>query len=106
MFKNWQDNIEFYLSYFSENRLLQALIVFICFWALAWILDRFVISFIRRLTIKTKITYDDQLLSFLHHPLHTSVILIGLASATLVLNPGELLQPFIFTILKMLALLV
>ena len=106
MFENWQSNLEAYLSYFAEYKLAQALIIFAFTCVLAWLLDHIIIGFVRRLTKKTSVSFDDQLLDFLHHPLHTSIILIGLASATLVLELGDVLEPIIFTVFKMLALLV
>jgi small-conductance mechanosensitive channel len=106
MIESWQNAIESYLIYLDEYRVLQALIIFLVAWFLAWILDGIIIGFLRRLTRKTRFNFDDHLLQLLHHPLYTSIILIGLASATLVLALGDTLEPIIFSVLKMLALLI
>ena len=106
MFGEWQDDIEILLSFLGEHIWLRALVIVACFWALAWVVDRFVVGTIRLLTRKTSSSFDDDLLEFLHRPIYLSVILIGIASAAVTLNLGEQTRAIVFPIIKMLALLV
>lgn len=106
MFVEWQSKIETYLGFVGEYRLAQALIIIFISWGLAWLLDHLIIGFIRRASKKAEVKFDGPIIDFLHHPIYTSIILLGLGSATLVLNLGDFLEPIIFTLLKMFALLV
>lgn len=106
MFIEWQVAIESYLGFVGKNRFAQAVIIFLVFWVLAWLMDHLIIGLIRRITRKAAINFDGPVIDLLHHPVYTSIILLGLASATLVLKLGDIVEPVVFTLIKMIALLV
>jgi MscS family membrane protein len=79
MLENLKNQLEPYLNILGSNQWLQALVVLILTFVIAWILDRFILTFLRKLTIATSFELDDQLLDLLHRPAHASVIMLGIA---------------------------
>jgi small-conductance mechanosensitive channel len=73
----------------SANPYVQALIVATVSAVAAIITDWFITHVLFRLTRRTRSNLDDQLISTLHRPLFTTVLLIGLWVAFLLLNPGS-----------------
>jgi len=92
-----------YLSYFGDRVWIQALVILIASLLLAWIIDRFVISTLKNLASKTRISFDEQLIDLLHGPIYTSVILIGLGLATNILDLGEAFEFVVFSSLQTIA---
>ncbi len=104
MINDWKSILETYLGYFGDNVFLQAAIVIFCSWLLAIILDRLIMTQVRKITDKTASLIDDQIIEFLHRPLRISIILIGLATATLLLKLSGVIQSNIFSILCTIAI--
>jgi len=82
MLEKWQQALETYLNYISEYPVLKAAVILFIFWLAAFILDKVIIVVIKRITRKTSTNFDDKLIDLLHQPIFTSLILLGIASAT------------------------
>ena len=95
-----------YLSLFGDNPWLQALVVMLASLLIAWIFNRFIITTLKKIAARTNITIDNQLLDLLHSPIHTSVILLGLALATNLVDIPDSLDSIIFSTLLTIAYLV
>ncbi|RLA13496.1 MAG: mechanosensitive ion channel family protein [Gammaproteobacteria bacterium] len=92
-----------YLGYFGDRVWIQSLVIIIASLLLAWIIDRFIISTLKNLASKTRISFDEQLIDLLHGPIYTSVILIGLALAANILNLGDVFEFVVFSSLQTIA---
>jgi MscS family membrane protein len=92
-----------YLGYFGDRVWIQALVIIIASLLIAWIFKRFVISTLKNLASKTQIRFDNQLIDLLHGPIYTSVILIGLALASNILNLGDVFEFVVFSSLQTIA---
>ena len=64
-----------YLGVVGENKWLQALLVMVCSLLLAWVFVRFISSSLRNLAGRTRFRIDDHLITNLHSPIYTSVLL-------------------------------
>jgi len=106
MLNEWQEKLGPYLGLIGDNVWLQALVVVIASLLIAWIIDRYVVTTLRKLFARTRLTFDDQLLAMLHGPVYTSVLLIGLALATNLLVLGEPYEAIVFSVLQSIALIV
>jgi peptidoglycan/LPS O-acetylase OafA/YrhL len=78
-----------YLTLFGDSAWLQAAIVVLASFMLAWIFDRFISAALRKLVARTRFQFDDDLIDHLHNPIFTSVILAGLALAVNLLKIEE-----------------
>jgi small-conductance mechanosensitive channel len=92
-----------YLGYFGDRVWIQALVIVIASLLIAWIFNRFVISMLKNLASKTQIRFDNQLIDLLHGPIYTSVILIGLALASNILDLGDVFEFVVFSSLQTIA---
>ena len=81
MLSDLQTTLQPYLAYFGDNSWVQALVIVVFSFLIAWIFDRFIIRVIKNLARKTRISFDNQLIELLHGPIYTSVILLGLGLA-------------------------
>jgi MscS family membrane protein len=106
MLSNIQDSIRPYLGYFSDNLWVQALVIILAFFLIAWIFDRFIITTMKSLATKTKVNIDDHLIELLHAPIYSSIILSGLSLAVYILNLGNLVEFIAFSFFKTIALIV
>jgi len=106
MLADLQLTLKPYLGYFGENTWIQALIVVIITFALAWVCEHLMIASLTKIARKTRFQIDDQIIELLQRPLHTSVILVGLALATNLMNFGGQIEFVIFSILKSIAYLI
>ncbi len=88
-----------FLSFFGDYRYVQALVVVCVSYAVAWVLDRVVISSLKRLVAKTSAELDKQVILHLHRPIFQSVILVGFAVAGLILKLPERLEQILFSLL-------
>ena len=95
-----------YLGYFGENIWVQALVVLVVTFALARMSEYLMIATLKKIADKTSFQIDDQIIEWLHRPLHMSVILVGLALATNLMNFGDTVEFVIFSILKSIAYLI
>ena len=66
---------------------------------LAWVVDRGVVVFVKRLAAKTKAEFDDRLLEILHKPLFYSVLIFGLSRASSILELPEGLHDRVFSLI-------
>ena len=87
-----------FLSFFGDYPYVQALVVVCVSYAIAWILDRVVISSLKRLVAKTRAELDKQVILLLHRPIFQSVILVGFAVAGLILKLPERLEQILFSV--------
>lgn len=106
MLNEWQEKLEPYLGLIGDNVWLQALVVVIASLLIAWIIDRYVVTTLRKLFARTRMTFDDQMLAILHGPVYSSVLLIGLALATNLLALGASYEGIVFSLLQSIALIV
>ena len=84
MFEDTQATIESNLSFLGEHNVIQALVIILVSFVIAWALDRYVVATLRKLAQKTEGYLNEQLIAYLHRPLFNSVLILGLASAATV----------------------
>ncbi|MEE9494279.1 MAG: mechanosensitive ion channel family protein [Gammaproteobacteria bacterium] len=94
-----------YLSYFGQNKYLQAMAVFFFALIMAKIVNLFVTRILTRLTSKTKTDIDNVLIEALHRPLFATMVLIGLGSASLLLDLPDKAISALVSLLKSLIIL-
>jgi small-conductance mechanosensitive channel len=95
-----------WLAIFGPNPYLKALGIVLAFAAFALIFNFVVIRFLKKLTAKTAIEGDDQLLALLQKPLFVSLLVVGLAQATRVLQFPEIVIYITVAVLKTIVVLV
>ena len=95
-----------YLGVFGDHPWLKAVIVVFAFLILAWILDKFISALLKKLSARTRFTFDDNLAKYLHRPIYFSVILIGMALATNLLTLGAPFEGIIYSSLKTIAFII
>jgi len=103
---SWQQSIKMYANFLSDNLVIQAGVVIFGFWVSAVLIDRIIATSIKRLVKKTRSKFDDEVIEYIHRPLVFSLVLLGLASATLLLEPQQQIQTLIFSIFYTLSMLV
>lgn len=106
MLGDLQNTLQPYLGYFGDHSWIQALIIIIVSFLIAWFFDHFIISALKKLTVKTLIEIDNRLIDMLHNPIYTSVLLLGIALATHRLAPPEPFDFIIFSSLQSIAYIV
>jgi len=105
MLGNWQKTIETYLGIFGDNIIVQALIIIVCSWVLAIIVDRVIVARARKIAAFTNSDVGDLIIASLHRPLFITILLIGLASATVLLKLPEHYQSIVFSVLCTIAII-
>ena len=65
----------------------------------AWVVDRIVVVFVKRLAAKTRGEFDDRLLEILHKPIFYTMLVYGLSTASSVLDMPEGLRGRIFPLI-------
>ena len=88
-------NTLFYFGYLNDYPWIQALTLVVAFILFAWIFDRFIISTLKSIAIRTKFEIDNRLIELLHGPIYSSIIILGIALAVHTLEP---VAPFDFII--------
>ncbi len=106
MFDDWKSTVERSFDYFGNDVYLQAVIVIFFSWLLAIIFDRLIITKAKKIAARTASVIDDQLVEFLHRPLYVTVILIGVAIATLLLKLSEDIQSVVLSVLCTIAIFI
>lgn len=91
---------------FGENALLRAFTVLFLGIIAALIVDRFLTTFLRLISGKTRNTLDDQLVALLGSPLFQSIVLLAIATATTVLEVSETFQDRLTALLQTYAILI
>jgi len=103
--ENLQKLLENYLNLLSANTYVQALLVIIGFWFIALLVNQFFVAWVKKITIR-HLNFDNATLQFLHSPFYISVILLGIASSTILLKLPIHLQAIIFSSLSSVAIVV
>lgn len=96
--------IESNLAFLGEQSYVQAIAIIAVSFVVAWLFDRYVVTLLRRVARKTNTGLDNHLLEHMHRPLFNSVLLAGVASATLSMRLSEQAQSTIFAVLLTIAL--
>ncbi|MBL4821427.1 MAG: mechanosensitive ion channel [Gammaproteobacteria bacterium] len=106
MFEEFQSFILPALTIFGDNLYIQAMLAVLLSFVAAWFFNRVIISGLNKLARKTRFALDDHVLELLHSPIYNSILLLGLASAILILSPPQLTLDISFSILQSIALVV
>ena len=106
MLADLQNKILPYLEYFGDHAFIQAGVIIVASFFVAWIFNSFIITFLKRMALKTKHTFDDYLVEALHTPLYYSLLLLGFSSATLVLELGDAAESILFSSIQTLVLII
>jgi len=100
MLGDLQASLKPYLGYFGENSWVQAMVIIIASFIIAWIFNGVIITTLKKLAHKTSFEIDDHLINLLHKPIQISIILLGLALATQLMQFNASTTGIIFSILK------
>ena len=106
MLEQLQAELQPYLKFFGDYVYVQALIVLVAAYCVAWVADRIVITAFKKLAQKTRGEFDDHIIELLHRPLFNSVMLIGAAIAVIVLRLPDRAEQLLFSLLLTIALLI
>jgi len=106
MLGDLQNSFQPYLGYFGDNPWIQALVVVLAAVIIAWIFDGFIVRSLKKLVEKTRFDIDNQIVDLLHRPIHASLLLLGLALATNLMDFGDPYRFIIFSSLESIAYLV
>lgn len=69
-------------DFFSRYSYVEALAIVVSFYVLARVVDWVLSGTFRRLVARSKTDFDDQLVEILHQPIKTTIVMIGLTTAT------------------------
>ncbi len=105
MFEDLQSFISPLLTVFGDNRYIQALLAVALSFLAAWLFNSVIITGLKKLALKTHFDLDDYLVGLLHTPIYTSILLLGFASANLLLSPPTLYLNIIYSLIKSIALI-
>ena len=95
-----------YFGYLDDYPWIQALGMVAASVLIAWIFDRFIISTLKRLAVKTMFEIDNRLIELLHGPIYSSIIILGIALAVDTLGPVEPFDFIIYSSLQSIAFLI
>ena len=95
-----------WLAIFGPNPYLKALGIVLAFAVFALVFNFVIIRFLKRATAKTSIKGDDQILELLQKPLFVSLVIVGLAQATRVLQMPDNITLITIAVLKTIAVFV
>ncbi|OUS28160.1 mechanosensitive ion channel protein [Thalassotalea sp. 42_200_T64] len=102
----WKAELKHYLSFIGDNPMLHAAVIILASLLSAWVLDKVIMAWVRKLTSKTNAEFDDKLVELLHKPMFYSILVFGLSIASSVIQlPEEItsvLFPVLFTFLLLL----
>ena len=106
MLDETQSIIESSVAFLGDNHSLAAVLIVFASFVVAWLMNRYLIALLEKLASKTRGYLDDRLIGDLRRPLFSTVLILGFASATVVLRLSEGVQSTISSVLQMLAVLV
>ncbi len=106
MLNELQSRLEPHLKLLGDHPWLQAIVVLLISWLLAWVFDRFISAALRSIASRTRLAIDDHLIEHLHKPVHASVILLGLALALNLLNAPDTVYFIGLSLIKTIAFIV
>ena len=99
-------NTLFYFGYLNDYPWIQALTMVAASILIAWIFDRFIISTLKSIAIRTKFEIDNRLIELLHGPIYSSIIILGIALAVHTLEPVAPFDFIIYSSLQSIAYLI
>ena len=85
---------------------LQALVVLLFSFVVAWLVDNVFLALIRRWSGNTKTSIDDKIIAITHRPIYISIFLIGAAIAISILQPPAKFEEVVFPVLQTVAILI
>ena len=106
MFEEFQSAILPFLTIFGDDRYIQALLALALSLLAALVFNRVIISGLKKLAALTSLDLDDHLIGLLHAPIYYSILLLGIASATLILSPPALTLNIIFSLIQSVAIII
>jgi small-conductance mechanosensitive channel len=106
MLDKTQSIIESSVAFLGDNHILAAVLIFFASFLAAWMINRYLIALLEKLASKTKGYLDGRLIRDLRQPLFGTVLILGFASATVVLRLPDGIQSTISSVLQMLAVLI
>ncbi|NHN38015.1 mechanosensitive ion channel family protein [Pseudomaricurvus alcaniphilus] len=106
MFEQLQSAIAPLLNAFGNNPYIQAAVVIVFSFVVASIFKYVIIAGLKRLVSRSQVDVDNSFLDLLHSPVYFSFLLLGFASATLILSPAELYLHIVYSTLQSLAILI
>ncbi|MEM7209753.1 MAG: mechanosensitive ion channel family protein [Pseudomonadota bacterium] len=106
MLETLKADIQPFLDVFGSNAYVQSLVVICAAFVLAMIIDRVIVSSAKKLAAKTSAELDNHIIELVHKPVFHSVILIGLAIALQLIDPGEHVTRVAGSLLTTIALII
>lgn len=106
MLEEFQSAILPLLNIFGDSRYIQALLAVALSFLAAWVFNRVIINGLKKLTLLTQLELDDHLIEMLHKPVYYSILLLGIASATLILSLPELTLSIVFALIRSSAIII
>jgi len=104
MFTDLQSFVSPLLAIFGDNRFIQAALAIALSLLIALIFDRVIIKGLKNLASRTRLDLDDNVIGLLHTPIYASILLLGIASALLILSPPQLYLNIGFSLIQSFAL--
>jgi small-conductance mechanosensitive channel len=106
MLEQFQTFITPFLALLGDSPIMQASMVVMISFVVASVFKYIIISGLHKLMTRTQFNLGNGLLDLLHKPIYYSVLLLGLSSALLIVQPAELYIFISSSIIKSLALLI
>ena len=106
MLEQFQTRITPFLTLLGDSLIMQASMVIIISFLVASIFKYIVISGLKKLITRSQFNWGNGLLDLLHKPIYYSVLLLGLASALLIVQPLDMYFYIASSIIKSLGLLI
>ncbi len=106
MLEQLQQNIAPYLKLFGDHIYIQAFMAIALSFVAAWLFNHVIMTTLKRVVAKTKISFDDYLINLLHSPIYYSLLLMGFSSAALVLTPPDAYLSIFFSIAQTIAFVI
>jgi len=105
MFEELQSTILSVVAVFGDNSYIQALLIITLSVFVAWIFDHMIITNLKKMAAKTRFDLDNHLFDLLHSPIFNSILLLGLASASLLIL-SDFYLGIAFSVIKSLSLII
>ncbi len=106
MFEQLQSAISPFLNAFGNNPYIQATVVIVLSFVVASIFKYVIIKGLKKLVFRAQVDVDKSFLDLLHSPVYFSLLLLGCASAVLIMSPAEPYSLILFSTLQSVAILI
>jgi small-conductance mechanosensitive channel len=106
MFEQFQAAITPILNAFGQNPYTQAAMVIVLSFVIASIFKYVIIVGLKKLMSRSNVNMNSNILELLHSPVYFSFLLMGFASAALILKPNALYLHIIFSTLQSLSIII